>query len=431
MKRILFVSYGGGHVNALLPVYEKLLLNTQFTCNYLALTTAYQVLKNKDLPCIGFKDLVDNNQNALELGKKIVGDNINSTVSYEESIAYMGLSYCDLIDQFGESSAQEKYKTYGRQAFYPLNTLKRFLRKEAPDLVITTNSPRAERAAVDAAKDLGIPSLCLVDLFALKEVSWIGQPGFANKVCVISDYVKGKMISAGRKPEEIIVTGNPAFDELDKYQNPECVRLFREKKQWSEEDKIVLWASNVESEKHPFTNQKGDALLPLKVEEMLKKMVDANPSVKLVIRPHPNDSRSPDTRTDRIELSSQKDDLNQLLTAVDCVVVLASTVGMQAALLGKPLVNIKLSIFSKDAPYDEMGLSTGVDDLNDLNEVIIQALNEKPRNSTLTTKYQDHCNRIFSSSTPSNSKDSRKKANSQVLIGSATDNIISVIKDLL
>ena len=30
-------------------------------------------------------------------------------------------------------------------------------------------------------------------------------------------------------------------------------------------------------------------------------------------------------------------------------------------------------------------------------------------------KYQDHCNRIFSSSTPSNSKGSRKKANSQIL----------------
>ena len=31
------------------------------------------------------------------------------------------------------------------------------------------------------------------------------------------------------------------------------------------------------------------------------------------------------------------------------------------------------------------------------------------------SKYQDHCNRIFSSPTPSNSKGSRKKANSQIL----------------
>ncbi|WP_252179569.1 CDP-glycerol glycerophosphotransferase family protein [Endozoicomonas sp. 4G] len=402
MKNILFVSYGGGHVQGLLPVYEKLFLEKGFNCNFLALTTAYQQVKNKNLPCIGFKDLVVENDYALEVGKKLIGvEHNHSMVSYEESIAYMGLSYCDLLEKVGKNKAKELYAKYGRQAFYPLNTLRKLLEKEAPDLVITTNSPRAERAAVDAAKDLGIPSLCLVDLFALQEISWIGQPGFANKVCVISEYIKEKMLAAGRKPGEIVVTGNPAFDELSKYQNPECVRLFREKKGWSLEDKIVLWASNVEPEMHPYTSQKGDALLPLKVEEMLKKMVDADPSIKLVIRPHPNDSRLPFTDSDRIELSSQKDDLNQLLTAVDCVVVLASTVGMQAALLRKPLVNIKLSIFSKNAPYDEMRLSTGVDDLNDLNEVIIQALNEKPRNSTLTT------------------------------IGSATDNIISVIKDLL
>ena len=35
----------------------------------------------------------------------------------------------------------------------------------------------------------------------------------------------------------------------------------------------------------------------------------------------------------------------------------------------------------------------------------------------ITSSNQDHCNQIFSSSTPNNSKSSRKKANSQILSG--------------
>ncbi|WP_157794324.1 hypothetical protein [Endozoicomonas ascidiicola] len=403
MKKILFISYGGGHVNALLPVYKKLISDKQYECCYLALTTASQILKNNELPFLGFRDLVDNNNShALEVGRNFIGqEQQNSIVPIDESIAYMGLSYCDLVDDLGEQKAKAIYEIYGRQAFYPLNTLKRYFSKEKPDLVIATNSPRAERAAIDAASQLSIPSVCVVDLFAIQEISWIGLPGFASKVCVISDYVKDKMIASGRQHDETVVTGNPAFDELSNYQNSEDVRAFRSTKKWLVTDKVVLWASNIEPESHPYSDHNGDVLLPVKVEEELNKLVNTHPDIRVVIRPHPNDVRKPLIVSDRVEISTQGDDLNALLAAVDCVVVLSSTVGFQAALLRKPLVNIKLSIFSRDAPYDEMGISMGVDHLEELNSTILNALNHKPENCSLTA------------------------------VGSATNNVINVIKDLL
>ncbi len=403
MKKILFVSYGGGHINLLLPVFKKLYFDDNYQCKFLALTTAANVLKKNKLPYFGFKDLIDDeNRLVIEVGKSLVGnENDDSIVPYDESVAYMGLSYCDLIDHYGDEEAKNIYEKYGRHAFYPLRTLKKYLVMEKPDLVVATSAPRAERAAIDAASQLNIPSICIVDLFAFKEIEWVGAKGFSDKVCVISNYVKEKMLKAGRCTDEVEVTGNPAFDELLSYQDKHKIRSFRRSKKWADSEKVVLWASSIEPEHHPYSDVQGDISLPLKIEKELNELVNNNPNIRLVIRPHPNDKRMPLVESDRVDVSTQDDNLNLLLNAVDCVIVLSSTVGMQAAFLKKALVNINLSIFSADAPYDKMGLSSGVNDLNDLNSIVLEALKCETRENTLLP------------------------------IGSATNNVIDVIKRLL
>jgi hypothetical protein len=56
--------------------------------------------------------------------------------------------------------------------------------------------------------------VCIVDLFAIDEVRWIGQPGYADRICVLNGHVRDFLVQAGRRPDEIVVTGNPAFDAL-------------------------------------------------------------------------------------------------------------------------------------------------------------------------------------------------------------------------
>jgi len=404
VKKILFVSYGGGHVNLLLPVFYQLDKEKSYNCEYLALTTAGNVLEKSGIPHLGFKDLLEEgDEPALAYGRELVGEEHDSmVVPYDESVAYMGLSFWDLVQCHGENEAFRIYNEEGgRQAFNPITPLRRYLEKSRPDLVVTTNSPRAERAVIEAATQLGIPSVCVVDLFAFQEVRWIGQPGFAKKVCVLSDFVRDLMINAGRRLDEVIVTGNPAFDNMAKIRKSDVRKNFREKKGWSDTELVVLWASNVEPKVHPFSCAEGDPELPRKVEVQLCELVHQNANIRVVFRPHPNDPHVPENLPGNVEISTSQDNLDELLMAVDCVVVLSSTVGLQAALMGKPLVNIKLSIFSRDAPYDEMGISIGVDDLHQLNPAIRQALVEGQPGTGLPE------------------------------IGTATDKVVNVIEGLL
>ncbi|WP_027859015.1 CDP-glycerol glycerophosphotransferase family protein [Marinobacterium jannaschii] len=370
MKTVLFVAYGGGHVNTLLPVYKSLSQNENVRCVFLALTTAGLVLERENIPYIGFRDLLqDSDSEALEKGRELAGDPAQHTVvPYEESVAYMGLSYMDLVAEKGSEDAARLYQQGGRQYFYPLKTMQRLLSDLGPDLIVATNSPRAEKAAMDAASGLGIPALCVIDLFAMKEVEWLGKPGYASRLCVLSEFVKQRLVEHGRAPDDIVVTGNPAFDQL--YTEEKCSDAFRERKGWPSDHTVVLWASNVEPEYHPYSSRKGDVKLPEKIEYELIKWVEAQPDRRAVFRPHPNDIRRPDISHPRVELSTQDDDLSTLLNAVDCVVVTVSTVGLQAALVNKPLVNVKLSIFSENAPYDVMELSEPVYDLEQFGQAL-------------------------------------------------------------
>ena len=183
IKKIVFVTYGGGHVNMLVPVIKELQRHDNLELVVLGLTTAGLVLKNNNIPYIGFKDLLNDNDYALKWGKKLVRKNdAHNLVSYKESVAYMGLSYVDLENEYGKEMAAKLYSEKGRQVFNPMNTIRRFLEEESPDLLVATNSPRAERAAINVARELGIASVCLIDLFALQAVKWIGRSGYAGRL---------------------------------------------------------------------------------------------------------------------------------------------------------------------------------------------------------------------------------------------------------
>ena len=66
IKKIVFVTYGGGHVNMLIPVIKKLQKQSNLELVVLGLTTAGLVLKNNNIPYIGFKDLLNDNDYALK-----------------------------------------------------------------------------------------------------------------------------------------------------------------------------------------------------------------------------------------------------------------------------------------------------------------------------------------------------------------------------
>lgn len=166
----LFVSYGGGHVKALLPAARLAKARGLARPVYLALTTAAAEVRAAGIETLGFRDLLQpGDARALRKGEALAAALQVPAADHEESVAYLGLSYTDLEDRLGAEAAAEAYARFGRQCFLPLSVLERAIRKTAPALVVATNSPRAERAAIETARRLGVPSVCLLDLFGIWE----------------------------------------------------------------------------------------------------------------------------------------------------------------------------------------------------------------------------------------------------------------------
>ncbi len=374
MKKVLIVTYGGGHVAMMAPIAQAL-FDSRHCISFIALTTARTAIDKLGISSIGFANLPEAvDVDALRLGRELAANlPIGGPVSIEETVAYLGASFRDLVDEYGVAEARRRYSKSGRQAFLPVATMRRVIQRIEPDLVIATNSPRAERAAILAAGQLGIPSVCVVDLFALQEVQWIGQPGYATRVCVLNESVRSMFLAHGRKPEEVVVTGNPAFDRLTAPSTVKAGAEMRQSRGWNDGKKTVLWASQIEPERHPFTDLSGDPSLPRRVESHLRDIVAADKNLRLVVRYHPSERVVFEPGV-RVEFSPVSEPISTLLHAVDAVVVTASTVGLEAALAGRPVVSIDNSIFTPDTQYAALGVSRGVTDLQDLRIALDEAL---------------------------------------------------------
>ena len=365
-NRLFFVAYGGGHINLLLPVV-KLAIAQGFDAKLLAMTTAANVARQAGIEALGFADLLcfaapSAHEYGVELCRDMAAD---GPVPLTESIAYHGINFAELVANLGEDKAFQLYEAKGRHAFLPVQLFVRVLAELQPDVVIATNSPRSEQAAIIASGKLGIPAVCAVDLFALQEVKWIGQQSYADKICVLNESVKEMFLRAGRTEREVVVTGNPSFDASGGGDARRAGQRLREDRGWTDTRRTILWASQVEPAEHPFDGSTGDPELPRKVEGILREIVGGREDLRLVVRYHPSE-QIPFAPGRNVEFSPTIKPLNALLHAVDLVIVTASTVGLEAYIVGKPVISVDMSVFTPDAPYSAMGISTGVSNLSSL-----------------------------------------------------------------
>ncbi|MDP3760307.1 MAG: UDP-glycosyltransferase [Ramlibacter sp.] len=356
MKKVLFVCYGSGHVRMVVPVAKALAESGLAQVQVLGLTTAAPVVRAAGLPLLRFKDFIGTgDEAALARGRELVAA-MGALDDPAESEAYMGLCYAELEAEAGAAEAQRRYAQLGRQAFLPVRTMKRFLRQVKPDLLVVTNSPRAERASVVAARQLGIPAICLVDLFAVDEVRWIGAADYAQKVCVLNEGVRDFLLAAGRQAGQVVVTGNPAFDALLDPVNAVQGRELRRQHGWDGR-RVILWPSQAEPAIHPFDGTPGDPELPARVLERLYGWVGRNEDAVLCVRPRAGEPAPVIPAGGRVVVTGQDWPLPALLHAVDTVVTLTSTVGLEGHLCGARLVQVLGSVFEAAMPLARFGVA--------------------------------------------------------------------------
>lgn len=376
MKRVLFVAYGGGHITMVAPVVRQLEARG-VECVVLALTTGYRKAVQLGLRPLAYRDfvhLVEDLDEALAWGGKLEAGNRHPAVDPQESRLYLGVNYLQWVDELGPDAAAARYAQHGRRGFYPLRFMRRVLEELSPDAVVATNSPRSEEAALHAAQEMGIPTLSMTDLPLRPGDPFCQRPRHAGRVTVLSSDACDVLASVGVPRERIVVAGNPAFDALAHEDVYASGRSFRAALGWSKR-KVVMFAGHEESRPATPPEWQG-TLFGQQVEQHLRDWVAADNAKRgAIIRYHPSDSHlypagPPQAGVHRSE--PERETLHQVLLAADILVVQTSTVGLEGALAGLPVLCLMFAPSVRDASYNYagLGLATPVGSFGELRSIL-------------------------------------------------------------
>lgn len=342
----------------------------------MALTLGYKQALHLKLQPVGYKNflgLVDK-EPVLERGRKLLNDNRHPDVDEHESCCYLGINYTDWVQAYGEEAAARNYAEGGRRSFLPLRFMGKVIDHLRPSVVVSTSSPRSEQAAIEAAVKRGIPSLTMMDLFALPHDLFLQQKVHADRITVLSEFVKRNLVTAGIEDSRIKVTGCPAYDPMFDSANIEAGQAFRSKMGW-DGLRVVMWAGNLEEDGPGVTQEYRGTALGIEVEKRLRAWVGSHPDTALLVRYHPNQYHYFPRLEDhpRVYVSNPAADrLHPQLHAADVVIVQTSTVGFEAALIGKRVLALSFSPMVKNFKFDygELGLGESVSSMSDLTMTI-------------------------------------------------------------
>ncbi|MFO0388293.1 MAG: hypothetical protein ACK502_01040 [Alphaproteobacteria bacterium] len=385
-KTLLFVIYGGGHAHMVYPVVHALrasaaFIKGQLHIEVLGLPAAKYTLKVNGVECFGFVDYLrpDVDADAIAWGKELAKAHHSPTVGIdlEDSIAYLGLCYKDIVTRLGEQEAAELFGRKARHAFYPLTIMERIFDDIKPDMVITSNSPRSEAAAIATASGHGIENLIMTDLF-----TGLGDyPLKARNITFINAFAKDMFVADGLVDEQISTcyyTGNPAFDRiltLPKEKDaawmaahfPQVVG----RKTVLHADMPAYWHTGKKC-----SHNKTEAEVIQELEACYDAALQAG--AYYLIRPHPSQDRAFYAKW----LENKRDaslaatcDLHELLRNIDVLIARTTTVGLEAAYLHKRIVQLDAD-FHADLPLAKMGIAWGVNSYADLPETLKNALSD-------------------------------------------------------
>ena len=354
------VCYGGGHVKVIEPVYRALC--EKYHVTVFALTNARHYLAQKNIPFLSFLNfeyLMD--ARAELLAEDALKSMFVKQEDKDESFAYMGLNLRQLEQDYGVVEANAMFKNYGRSCFFPTIVINELFDCVRPDLVVTTNSPRAERAALFIAKERGIPSICIADNLWLRGgILEVAKGNLASKICVLNRAMKKQLFEeSGYNPSDIVVTGTPIFDQ---------VKVLKE--QWTalastRTKKVILLADcELPASSPNYPGVLADPNFGSEVRATLDEFAQRE-NVSVIFRPHPSQT-SRYANYPNVEVSESREDLHKLLLGVDVVVTAISTVGLEAACMGLSVISLEGTVYRAAGSYAKLGIATGVNNAAEL-----------------------------------------------------------------
>jgi hypothetical protein len=334
VPRALFVCYGGGHAKMMIPVVRELSRDGRWEPIVLGLTLAGPQMRAAGIAAFGYRDLIrPDDRDAEAHGHTLLDDSHDpsSGIALEESVAYLGLSYQDLVDRLGAAAAADRYREHGRHAFLQLGPMRRAIERWRPDVVVTTNSPKSERAALVAAREAGLPTVAIEDLLGIRQVVIrdFVPPFRADRLCVSTSIaIENLERDEGADRASCRLTGNPSFDRLATVAD-------------RRDDARARLGIGSGTRLAVFYTQSGP---DLDTVSALVAGVAQLPGLRVGIRRHPNHRRSAPDQVRaglpaRVALFDDED-LDDLLAAEDVAVSVSTTVMVEAILSDNVVVQL-------------------------------------------------------------------------------------------
>jgi hypothetical protein len=375
-KKLLMVCYGGGHVTIIEPLYQK--LKNEYEVTILALTLAAPYLAARGVPYVTFKDfkhLFDSE--VVSIGERLLTNlDSNDAVDYQDSLYYMGCSFYDLVESLGQEAAESSYESKGRAAFYPESTLTKIIQSLSPDILITTNAIRGERASLSAAKKCGVPTLCINDGLwidgGLSGALDIANDELADVICVLSKEVKFNL-EASRKNTyaRVVVTGTPVFDSIK----------LTDRRKKTNQLTLLFADCHLPKHFHLYPDIVGDPEFALRIRENLNTLAQKH-DWKVIVRPHPNQVIDY-SGYNNLYVSGTNDSLHEQLAESDLVLTNMSTVGLEGKAMGLGLVTLEGTVFNRYNSFYKSGLSVPVFHESELYNAIVEASKKATQNISL------------------------------------------------
>jgi len=216
------------------------------------------------------------------------------------------------------------------------------------------------QAAVRLAQARGITTVALQDgvMFAMPRAYWL----LADCALVNGGHMRDALVTHGAAPERVQVVGQPRYDAYRRTP-PEATarRMARERLGLRSDGKLYLVAAQPD-QSSAFAASVVDALL---------EAADAD----VLLRPHPSMPAAPlvdlvrARATARLRLDPGMP-LEELLPLIDLLVIQNSTLGIEAALAGVPVIACNLTGLPDLVPYGALGLATAVTSLEELRDVV-------------------------------------------------------------
>lgn len=353
-KKVFFVTYGGVHANIARFVQAE--SAKHYDTQILALTMAPLIMQRYGVAFKTIKDylpLFSETENRIirGYGEELAKTEYNSAsgIEYADCVAYLGIGFYGLVGQTGsEEKAMEQFVQLGRKAFCPVEAMKSILRAEQADVVVLTCDVRYELAAGLAANELDIPVVCIHDLPQMNHLYYDAT------LCVMNEYAKEYITEKKICPKEKIrVTGQPVLEDNTRI-DPQDVAAFKAKYHVDQYKKVVTF---LEQSTAPGNSP---------IEALLQREAAENPDILYVAKLHPNqniDPAEPCTVSNFLKLRDCS--LKALLSVSGVAITFMSNSGMEAALMGVPLIVAEIGqpLLLDFSKYGIAAKATSIDEL--------------------------------------------------------------------